>query len=78
MSLKPHEEIDLIIGYSGYELRKQALSINVGDPFIGLIRLWKRLDKPHGTPELVECSLKKKLANLQNITRRDPKRLYEA
>ena len=80
LSLSPMEELDLMIKWLGPESRRQAMSIktsNARDPQKGLERIWERLEERYGAPEMVETSLKQKLAAFPKLTRRDTKKLYE-
>ena len=38
------------------------------------LRIWERIDERYGAPEMVEHSLKKKLADF--LTNKDPSKLY--
>ena len=41
------------------------------------MRIWERLDERYGCPEMVENTLKTKLANFPKLTNKDTKKLYE-
>ena len=76
------EQIDLLVKWLGTESSSHAVSIrssNAGNPKRGLQRLWERLDERYvyGSPEMVDASLKTKLANFPKISNKDTKRLYE-
>ena len=72
--------MDLLIKYLGPESRKHALSIRTSNIFNiprGLQRLWERLDDRYGAPELVEASIRAKLANFPKLGSKDGQRLYD-
>ena len=72
--------MDLLIKYLGPESRKHALSIRSSNIFNiprGLQRLWERLDDRYGAPELVEASIRAKLANFPKLGSKDSQRLYD-
>ena len=74
------EQIDLLVKWLGTESSPYAVNIrssNAGNPKRGLQRLWERLDERYGSPEMVEASLKAKLANFPKMSNKDTKRLYE-
>ncbi|XP_050419153.2 uncharacterized protein LOC126832434 [Patella vulgata] len=75
------EEMDLLIKWLGLESSRNAISLkaaNVSNPARGLARIWERLDERYGSPELVEASLKNKLANFPKLyTDKDNKKLFE-
>lgn len=74
------EELDLLVKWLGPEASRQALSIrasNVNDPSRGLSLIWERLDDRYGCPELIEASLKTKLANFPKLGNKDYKKLYD-
>ena len=80
LSLSPMEELDLMIKWLGPDSRRQAMSIktsNARDPQKGLQRIWERPEERYGPPEVVETSLKQKLAAFPKLTSRDTKKLYE-
>ncbi|XP_033745498.1 uncharacterized protein LOC117331014 [Pecten maximus] len=73
------EEIDLLIKYLGPDSRRHAESLriaNAADPKRALEKIWKRLEERYGSPELIEFSLRQKLANFPKLSTGD-KRLYE-
>ena len=76
------EQIDLLVKLLGTESSSHAVSIrssNAGNPKRGLQRLWERLNERYvyGSPEMVDASLKTKLANFPKMSNKDTKRLYE-
>jgi hypothetical protein len=80
LGVTPSEEFDLLLKWLGPESRKYAASLrsaNAAKPAIGLHRLWERLEVRYGAPEMVEASLKQKLANFPKIGNKDSKQLFE-
>ncbi|XP_071167095.1 uncharacterized protein [Mytilus edulis] len=80
LQVSDSEQIDLLIKWLGPESAKHAISIrasNANNPTIGIQRLWKRLDERYGAPEMLEASLKIKLAKFPTLTNKDNARLYE-
>ncbi|MES9882784.1 MAG: hypothetical protein ABW185_18100 [Sedimenticola sp.] len=80
LNVSPTEELDLLVKWLGPESGKHATSIrasNVNDPSRGLQRLWDRLDDRYGCAEMVEASLKSKLARFPKLTSKDSEKLYE-
>ena len=81
LSVTPQEETDLLVKWLGVDSSRQALSLraaNIHNPVVGLQRIWLRLDERFGAPELVEDSLRKKLAAFQRIQLpRDARRMYD-
>ena len=80
LQVSTEEEIDLLIKYLDPESSRQANSIktaNFGDPREGLSRIWERLNNRYGSPEMVEFSLKQKIANIPKLTNKDNSKLYE-
>ncbi|XP_071123362.1 uncharacterized protein [Mytilus edulis] len=80
LQVSDSEQIDLLIKWLGPESAKHAIIIrasNANNPTIGIQRLWKRLDERYGAPEMLEASLKIKLAKFPTLTNKDNARLYE-
>ncbi|XP_076084371.1 uncharacterized protein LOC143055113, partial [Mytilus galloprovincialis] len=80
LQVSDSEQIDLLIKWLGPESAKHAISIrasNANNPTIGIQRLWKRLDKRYGAPEMLEASLRSKLDKFPTLTNKDNARLYE-
>jgi len=79
LSVSPCEEFDLLIKWLGPESKKHALSLrasNTSNPTKGLERLWERLHERYGCPEMVESSLKNKLAKFPKLGNKDLSKLY--
>ena len=80
LNLSPVEELDLLVKWLGPESASQATSIKLashGNPATALRHIWDRLHERYGAPELVEASLKAKLAAFPRITYKDTNKLYE-
>ncbi|XP_068209384.1 uncharacterized protein [Palaemon carinicauda] len=80
LQVSDSEQLDLLVKWLGAESSKHAISIrlsNADNPSRGLQRLWQRLDERYGTPEMVEASIKNKLAQFPKLTNKENKRLYE-
>ncbi|XP_069105757.1 uncharacterized protein [Argopecten irradians] len=78
--IRPVEEIDLLIKWLGPKSSQQVLSLrtsNSYNPEAGLTRIWARLDERYGAPELIESSLRTKIAKFQRIVTKDYSRLYD-
>lgn len=79
--LTPQEETDLLVKWLGPDSSRQALSLraaNIHNPIVGLQRIWARLDERYGAPELIESSIRKKLASFQRIQLpRDARHMYD-
>jgi hypothetical protein len=81
-SATPAEELDLLIKWLGPDSARQAESIKAessADPIGGLRKIWDRLDIRHGSTELIEECLRRKLENFPKLsnTTNDYKRLYD-
>lgn len=79
LQIMDSEQMDLLIKYLGPESSKHALSIRMSNILNiprGLKRLWGRLDGRYGAPELVEASIRRKLANGPKVGNMDYQRLY--
>lgn len=77
--MTPCEEFDLLIKWLGPESKKHARSLrasNASNPAKGLERLWERLYERYGSPEIVESSLKCKLATFPKLGNKDYAKLY--
>ena len=82
LSVTPQEETDLLVKWLGVDSSRQALSLraaNIHNPVVGLRSAFGlRFDERFGAPELVEDSLRKKLAAFQRIQLpRDARRMYD-
>ncbi|XP_060070498.1 uncharacterized protein LOC132550447 [Ylistrum balloti] len=65
---------------SSTSARRHAESLriaNANDLTRARDKIWNRLEERYGSPELVELSLRQKLAAMSKIPNNDPKRLYE-
>ena len=49
----------------------------IGNPSRALAKVWERLEERYGAAEMVEASLKTKIANFPKITVKDSKKLYD-
>ncbi|XP_074662167.1 uncharacterized protein LOC141914773 [Tubulanus polymorphus] len=80
LAVSDSEQLDLLVKWLGTDSARHAVSIrasNAENPTKGLQRLWQRLDERYGCPEMIEASLKAKLADFPRLTNKDNKRLYE-
>lgn len=80
LSLKPSEELDLLIKWLGgvaLHNAKRIRAVYVNNPFAGLTMLWQRLDKCYGSPEVIEASLFNKLNNFLKLSNRDHQKVRE-
>lgn len=80
LSLKPSEELDLLIKWLGGESlhhAKRIRAVYVNNPFMGLNMLWRRLDKCYGSPEAIEASLFDRLNHFPKLSNRDHQKLQE-
>lgn len=78
--VSPTEESELMIKWLGPESTRFAQSIrtsNIDNPSVGLQKIWQRLEDRFGNPEMVETSLKSKLADFLQVVLKDKKRLYD-
>ena len=75
-----HEEVDLLIKWLGPESKRQARSIQASspnDPTSARLKIWQRLNERYGSPELVEASVRTRLAKFSRMGPRDNKKLYD-
>ncbi|RXN35870.1 hypothetical protein ROHU_003454 [Labeo rohita] len=80
LNLKPSEELDLLTKWLSGESLQHALrirAVHVNNPQAGLQRLWQRLDKSYGSPEVVEASLFQRLQTFPRISNKDTHLLQE-
>lgn len=80
LAVSPHEELDLLVKYSGPESRKHIVSIkssNISNPSQGVERAWNRLQERYGYPEMMELSIKKRIQNFPKISVKDTQKLYD-
>lgn len=78
--LKSSEELDLLTKWLSGESLQHALrirAVHVNNPQAGLHRLWQRLDKSYGSPEVVEASLFQRLQSFPKISNKDTHLLQE-
>ncbi|XP_033753059.1 uncharacterized protein LOC117336558 [Pecten maximus] len=80
LGVTPLEEMDLLVKWLGPESSRHALSIRAAhsnNPQRGLYCIWERLEERYASPEMVEASLKAKLAAFPKLSTRDNKKLYD-
>ena len=80
MEMSPAEEIDLLVKWLGPDSSRQVNSLRAAysaNPNIGLKHIWQRLEDRYAAPELIDASLKKKVANFTKIGPKENIRLYE-
>ncbi|XP_057685988.1 uncharacterized protein LOC130912137 [Corythoichthys intestinalis] len=80
LNLKPSEELDLLTKWLGGESLQHAQrirAVHVSNPQAGLQRLWQRLDKTYGSPEVIESSLFQRLQTFPRISNKDTHLLQE-
>ena len=82
LNVTPFEQLDLLVKWLGPNSSKQATTIrsaNAGSPEKGLARIWQRLEDQFGCPEIIEQSIRHRIANFPKLTvsAKDNKRLYE-
>ncbi|XP_077080710.1 uncharacterized protein LOC143733040 [Siphateles boraxobius] len=80
LNLKPSEELDLLTKWLSGESLQHALrirAVHMNNPQAGLQRLWQRLDKSYGSPEVVEASLFQRLQTFPKISNKDAHLLQE-
>lgn len=81
ISLSPSEEMDLLIQWLGNTSSanhaKSIRNANASNPERGLTRILNRLDDRFANPEVVESSIKKKLARFPKLGNKDYAKLYE-
>ena len=64
LSLKPAEELDLLITYLGKDSKRYVTSIrtsNAGNPSGAVYKIWQRLEERFGYPKLIEQSVKQRI-----------------
>ncbi|XP_028328031.1 uncharacterized protein LOC114478897 isoform X2 [Gouania willdenowi] len=74
LNFKASEELDLLTKWLGGESLQHALrirAVHVNNPEAGLQRLWQRLDKSYGSPEVIETSLFQRLEFFPKISHKD-------
>ncbi|XP_030582792.1 uncharacterized protein LOC115778696 [Archocentrus centrarchus] len=80
LNLRPSEELDLLTKWLGGESLQHALrirAVHINNPAVGLERLWQRLNKNYGSPEVIEASLFKRLENFPKFSAKDSRQLLE-
>lgn len=80
LNLKPSEELDLLTKWLSGESLQHTLrirAVHVNNPQADLQRLWQRLDKSDGSPEVVEASLFQRLQTFPKISNKDAHLLQE-
>lgn len=80
LQISEFEELQLLVRWLGPESSKHAADIqqaNAGNPGRGLRQIWARLDERYGAIELIDDSLKSKLAAFPQLMIKDPKELYK-
>lgn len=80
LNLKASEELDLLTKWLVGESLQHASrirAVHVNNPAAGLQRLWQRLDKNYGSPEVIEASLFKRLETFPKISHKDSNLLQE-
>ncbi|XP_052680203.1 uncharacterized protein LOC128160966 [Crassostrea angulata] len=80
LQISEFEELKLLVRWLGPESSKHAADIqqaNAGNPGRGLHQIWARLDERYGAIELIDDSLKSKLAAFPQLMIKDPKELYK-
>ncbi|XP_069114175.1 uncharacterized protein [Argopecten irradians] len=80
LGVTPRDEMDLLEKWSGPESKRHVMSIkasNIAFPERGLRRIWERLDERYGAPEMIEASLRQRLASFPRLTAKDTKKLFE-
>jgi len=78
LEVKPLEELDFLVRWLGPESSRQARNIrsaNIRNPTCALQKVWERLDRRYGCPEMIEGALRKKLQDFPSI--KDNKKLYD-
>lgn len=66
LGVSPAEEVDLLVKWLGPNSSNQALRIrasNTEDPYQCLRKIWNRLEERFGCPDIVEDTLKRKIAS---------------
>lgn len=74
------EEVDLLVKWLGPTSSKQALRIrssNADNPQKCHDRIWERLEDRFGRPEMVEETMKRKIASFPKITTKDYRPLFD-
>ena len=77
LNLSESEQLDFLVKWLGPQSQRQAVSFrqaHPNNPQMATLRIWERIDERYGAPEMVEHSLKKKLADF--LTNKDPSKLY--
>lgn len=80
LDLTAKEEMDLLVKWLGTDSRekvKRIRAVHVKNPDRGLSMIWERLDECFGAPEVVECSLLKRLETFPKISNKEWKKLRE-
>ncbi|XP_033752106.1 uncharacterized protein LOC117335931 [Pecten maximus] len=80
LNVTPRDEMDLLEKWCGPESKRHVVSLkasNFGFPERGLLRVWERLDERFGAPEMIEASLRQRLASFPKLTPRDTKKLFD-
>ncbi|XP_055999043.1 uncharacterized protein LOC130047684 [Ostrea edulis] len=79
LQISAFEELQLLVRWLGPESSRHAADIqqaNAENPYEGLRQIWTRLDKRYGAIELIDNSLKLKIAVFPSLSVKDPKELY--
>lgn len=80
LNVSPAEEVDLLVKWLGPNSSNQALRIrasNTVDPSQCLQKIWSRLEDRFGCPEIVEETLKRKIASFPKLSNKDNKQLFD-
>ena len=80
LRLTAAEEVDLLVKWLGPTSSKQALRIrsaNADNPEKCRDRIWERLEDRFGRPEMVEDTIKRKIASFTKITTKDYRPLFD-
>lgn len=80
LNVTPSEELDFLVRYLGNNSSRQAATIrkcNADSPTNALRLVWERLEERFGAPELVESSLRRRIASFTKIGAQDARRLYD-
>lgn len=80
LGVSPAEEVDLLVKWLGPNSSNQALRIrasNTEDPSQCRQKIWNRLEERLGCPEIVEETLKRKIASFPKLSNKDNKQLFD-
>ena len=76
----PFEEMDLLVKWlrpTSSQFAKNIHSANAHDPPRGVTRIWERLQERYGRSEMIEASIKRKLAAFPTLSNKDSAKLYD-